>query len=228
MVVARDSKEMPAKLREMLAASVARPPPLVVCFFPLANTEWALCARRSLIAYDSDEGRASRRDTFSRYLVKGNDSKLARFAAACAEADTQWLPLTGSDARRNWLQCDGCGKWRAAPADLEWSPQKGFSCAEGRWAPALARCVAGEEPMAEVEMVEAEGGGEEEGARAPAGDGGSGGGGGGGGGGNWGSVGNALDYDTEAETEPETELLVPPHKRPRGAVPLTAEAFSLQ
>ena len=215
---------MPAQLREKLAASVASPPPLVVCFFPLSATEWSLLPRHSLVPYDSDAARASRRGTFAALMKKGKAAGLARFAKACTEADTQWLPLTGGDARRAWLQCGECSKWRSTPAELAWPAKRPFSCADATWAPPeRARCGAEEEAMADVEVVEGEGGEEEEEEEEPAaaaaavaatvvaGGGAASGGssssrsGGGGGGVFFG--GDPLDADTEPEDEP------PPKRR---------------
>ena len=151
-----------------------------------------MASARRLIAFDSDEGRASRAASVSALLARGASRKsLARFVAALDEARVTWQADGASDEVVTWLQCSACAKWRRGVCGLDAGvlARTAFVCSMNTWRPAQAACSAPQEDKEEEEDWE---GGEEEEAEA-------GGGGGGGGGGRGGSSGDG------AETEPEEE-----------------------
>jgi hypothetical protein len=149
-----------------------------------------VASARRLIAFDSDEGRASRAASVSALLARGASRKsLARFVAALDEARVTWQADGASDEVVTWLQCSACAKWRRGVCGLDAGvlARTAFVCSMNTWRPAQAACSAPQEDKEEEEDWE---GGEEEEAEA---------GGGGGGGGRGGSSGDG------AETEPEEE-----------------------
>ena len=149
-----------------------------------------MASARRLIAFDSDEGRASRAASVSALLARGASRKsLARFVAALDEARVTWQADGASDEVVTWLQCSACAKWRRGVCGLDAGvlARTAFVCSMNTWRPAQAACSAPQEDKEEEEDWE---GGEEEEAEA---------GGGGGGGGRGGSSGDG------AETEPEEE-----------------------
>ena len=113
-----------------------------------------MASARRLIAYDSDEGRASRAASVSALLARGASRKsLARFVAALDEARVTWQADGNSDEVVTWLQCSACAKWRRGVCGLDAGvlARTAFVCSMNTWRPAQAACSAPQEDKEEEE-----------------------------------------------------------------------------